>query len=245
MLTKAHVPPRAAFNAGNFRWGGTTSDSRLSYGRPQLGGANRPAHCQSCRARTSPWDDEYIRWAHCFAGNLVGSQWKGERTQIVGELNGVRPGRFIRAAIAGMTALTPNLIDSHPELVRMVRDGTPGEAPSGIRFLAAIAPNGSRAHLEGNHGGVLVHLARNNVGGEWDETTAPSLSSVIHFAPFSLLLADRQLVDSYPHVDCTEWLQLGVEELANVSLVLPVIDLPSAPDSPVPISMMRFEEARA
>lgn len=244
-LTKAHVPPKAAFNAGNFRWGGTTSDNHLSYGRPQLGGANRYAHCDECRASTSPWDDEYLRWAHCFAGHLVRSPWKGQRTHLTGELVGVRPGRFIRAAIAGMTALTPNLIDSHPDLVRMVRNGTPGQAPSDIRFLAAIAPNGSRAHLEGNHGGVVVRLTQNSENDGWATTTTPSVSTVVHFAPFSLLLADRQLVDLFPHADCTEWLQLGVDELADVSLVLPVVDLPSTPTSPVPISMIRFEDARA
>ncbi|VXB70956.1 hypothetical protein PSCLAVI8L_180054 [Pseudoclavibacter sp. 8L] len=122
-LTKAHVPPKAAFNQGNFAWGGTTSDNRLTYGRAQLGGASRYAHCNACRAITSPWDDEYIRWAHCFAGHLVRSPLKGLRAQIAGELDGVRPGRFIRAALAGMTALTPSLIDSHPDLVRTVREG--------------------------------------------------------------------------------------------------------------------------
>ena len=112
-LTKAHVPPRAAFNNGSFSWGGTTAGNRLAHGRPRLGGASLYAHCEPCRAATSPWDDEYIRWAYTFAGNLLHSQWKGERTHIEGKLNEVRPGRFIRSALAGMTALTPKLIDSH------------------------------------------------------------------------------------------------------------------------------------
>lgn len=244
-LTKAHVPPKAAFNGGDFSWGGTTSDSSLSYGRAQLGGANRYAHCEACRARTSPWDDEYIRWAHCFAGHLLRSPWKGQRSEIAGELRDVRPGRFIRAAIAGMTALTPNLIDSHPDLVRMVSQGTPGEPPEDIRFLTAIAPNGSRAHLEGSHEALVVRMSHDSGSSEWATTTTPAVSAVIHFAPFSLLLADHQLVSSFPHADCTDWLQLGVEDLANVSLVLPVVDLPPTPGSPVPISMLDFMEALA
>lgn len=45
-LTKAHVPPKAAFNNRSFSWGGTTADSQLVYGRPRLGGANLYAHCE-------------------------------------------------------------------------------------------------------------------------------------------------------------------------------------------------------
>lgn len=203
-LTQAHVPPKAAFNRGSFAWGGTTADNHLAYGRPRLGGASRYAHCEACRASTSPWDDEYIRWAHCYAGHLLRSQWKGQRTQIAGELTDVRPGRFIRAAIAGMTALTPKLIDSHPDLVRIVREGIPAQPPEDIRFLAAIAPNRSPAHVEGSHEALVVRMSRDSGSGEWATATTPAVSAVIHFAPFSLLLADRQLVDSFPHVDCSE-----------------------------------------
>lgn len=243
-LTKAHVPPTAAFNKGSFAWGGTTSENHLVYGRSKSGGASRYAHCGACRASTSPWDDEYIRWAHCFAGHLLQSPWKGQRDRIAGELCGVRPGRFIRAAIAGMTALTPNLIDSHPDLVRVVREGIPSPPPEDIRFLVAIAPDGSRAHIEGSHEALVVRMSLDDES-KWATTTAPAVSAVIHFPPFSLLLADRQLVSSLPHTDCTEWLQLGVNDLADVSVVLPVVDLPRTPDAPVPISMLRFQEARA
>jgi len=75
--------------------------------------------------------------------------------------------------------------------------------------------------------------------------TVPTISAVMHFPPFSLLLADRQLVSSLPHVDCTEWLQLGVEDLADVQVVFPVVDLPRTTSAPVPVSMLRFNEARA
>lgn len=244
-LTRAHVPPKAAFNRGDFRWGGTTPGSNLVYGRTQFGGANRYAHCEACRSSTSPWDDEYIRWAHCFVGHLICSPSRGERTHITGELVDVRPGRFIRAAIAGMTALTPTLIDSHPTLVSAVREGTPAEPPEDIRLLVAIAPGGSRAHIEGSHDALVVRMAQDKETNEWATATTPAVSAVVHFAPFSLLLADRRLASSFPHADCTEFLQLGVEDVASVSLVLPVVDLPMTPDSPVPISMLKFMEARA
>jgi hypothetical protein len=243
-LTNAHVPPRAAFNKGSFSWGGTTADSHLSYGRPKLGGSSRYAHCESCGAITSPWDDEYIRWAHIFAGNLLNSPEKGQREQIVGRLQDVRPGRFIRSAIAGMTALTPTLIDSHPELVRMVREGVPGKPPEDLRFLAAIVPDGSAAHLEGSHDAVVVRVPLGPENGRSISAHAPAISATIHYPPFSLLLADRSIATDLPHADCTEMLELGVDEVAEVSISLPVVALPRM-EAPVPISLLRFSSARA
>lgn len=245
-LTKAHVPPKAAFNKGSFSWGGTTGDSRLTHGRPRLGGASLYAHCEPCRASTSPWDDEYIRWAYSFANVLLNSQWKGQRTQVEGTLSEVRPGRFIRSALAGMTALAPKLIDSHPGLIRAVREGVPSPPPEDIRFLMAVAPDGAAAIVEGAHEGLAVQMSLTQDGsGRRMTATVPTISAVMHFPPFSLLLADRQLVRSLPHVDCTEWLQLGVEDLADVQVVFPVVDLPRTTSAPVPVSMLRFNEARA
>lgn len=245
-LTKAHVPPKAAFNNRAFSWGGTTADSQLVHGRPRLGGASLYAHCDPCRAATSPWDDEYIRWAYSFANVLLNSPWKGQRTQIEGTLNGVRPGRFIRSALAGMTALAPKLIDSHPELVQAVRQGVPSLPPDNLRFLMAVAPDGAAAIVEGAHEGLAVKMSLSDDGNSgWKTETAPTISAVIHFAPFSLLLADRQLVASLPHLDCTDWLNFGVYDEADVKVVLPVVDLPKTPNAPVPVSMLRFGEARA
>ena len=90
---KAHQGTRATEGCVQQRellWGGTTADDRLAHGRPRLGGASLYAHCEPCRAATSPWDDEYIRWAYTFADNLLHSQWKGERTHIEGKLSEVR-----------------------------------------------------------------------------------------------------------------------------------------------------------
>lgn len=244
-LTRAHVPPKAAFNHGSFAWGGTTSDNHLDYGRSESGGAWRYAHCEACRAKTSPWDDEYIKWAHCFAGHLVTSEDRGERTHIVGELIDVRPGRFIRAAIAGMTVLAPNLIDSDPALVRIVREGIPASPPGDLRFLAAIAPDKSHVLLEGSHGASALHVPRGYGRGYGRIATTPTVSAVVHFPPFSLLLADRQLAGTFPHVDCTEMLEFGVDESAAMSVSLPMVDLHAMPDAPVPSAMTRFVEVRA
>ncbi len=245
-LTKAHVPPKAAFNNRPFSWGGTTANSQLVYGRPRLGGANLYAHCEPCRAATSPWDDEYIRWAYSFANVLVNSPFKGERTQIEGTLSGVRPGRFIRSALAGMTALAPKLLDSHPDLVRAVRQGAASSPTDDLRFLVAVAPDGATATVEGAHEALALKVSFDDgEGSGWKTEATPTISAVIHFAPFSLLLASRQLSASLPHLDCTEWLNLGVDQEANVQIVLPVVDLPKTPNGPVPVSMLRFAETRA
>jgi len=177
---------------------------------------------------------------------LLHSQWKGERTQIEGKLSDVRPGRFIRSALAGMTALAPRLIDTHPDLVDAVLQGSPLAPPEDIRFLMAIAPDRTAAIVEGAHEGVVVQMPHGDAEGSLSKRMAiPTLSAVVHFPPFSLLLSDRQLVDSLPHTDCTDFLQLGVDEVADVSLVLPVVDLPRTSGAPVPVSMLRFREARA
>ncbi|WP_336992465.1 hypothetical protein [Leucobacter sp. VD1] len=238
-LTVAHMPPMGALNRGNAAFGGLEDGLALAYGRPRSGGFRIPAHCEECRARTSPWDDEYIEWAKIFARSLRVSEWKGEREHVAGTLPEVRPGRFIRAALAGMTALAPNLIDTHPELIRAVREGTPTALPQDLRFLMGVAPESARPHVEGCHGGTALVLSS-----EGEMVARPTLSAVIHFPPFSLLLADQSLLEELPHADCTDFLQCPVEEIADVQLVLPSVDLPSLPaDSPVPISMLKFSTA--
>ncbi|WP_146206061.1 hypothetical protein [Propionibacterium freudenreichii] len=110
----------------------------------------------------------------------------------------------------------------------------------------AVAPDGAAAIVEGAHEGLAVQMSLTQDGsGRRMTATVPTISAVMHFPPFSLLLADRQLVSSLPHVDCTEWLQLGVEDLADVQVVFPVVDLPRTTSAPVPVSMLRFNEARA
>lgn len=114
-----------------------------------------------------------------------------------------------------------------------------------MRLLASIAPDRSQAQVEGSHETLVVRMAQDSDSGEWATATAPAASAVIHFAPISLLLAERQLVGSFPQVDGTEWLQLGVDEIANVRIALPIVPLPRTPTAPVPIAMLQFTEARA
>lgn len=147
-LTKAHVPPKAAFNKGSFSWGGTTGDSRLAHGRPRLGGASLYAHCEPCRASTSPWDDEYIRWAYSFANVLLNSQWKGQRTQVEGTLE--------RGAPRSIHTLSTRRDDSvGTQTDRLAPRPNPGGAegcpvPTAGRYPL---PDGSRARRGGGDRG--------------------------------------------------------------------------------------------
>lgn len=244
-LTKAHVPPRRAFNQRAFRTGGTTTgtvgERRLAYGRTQAGGLNLYAHCQGCRRQTSPLDDEYIWWAYAFAKELQNAPDNGNRVEVAGRLVDVRPGRFVRAALAGMSALTPALIHTHPDLLSAVLDGSPITPPHDLRFLMASTPAAANVHVEGNHGGMAVELSSDGSG----FTTKPAISAVVHFPPFSLLLADAQWLEELPHVDCSSWLEYGIEDRVTIDFNFPIVDLPPTPHSPVPASMLKFTRVTA
>jgi len=57
----------------------------------------------------------------------------------------------------------------------------------------------------------------------------PTLSALIHFPPFSMLLVDPVTAPEYPHVDCTDWLELGVDEVvADFKFALPGVKLASS-----------------
>ena len=80
-------------------------DNELVQDRGRDGGFTVWAHCEDCRRETSPWDDEYIRWARHLGYAIYSFPFKGQREALVGTMMSARPGRFARAALAGMTAV--------------------------------------------------------------------------------------------------------------------------------------------
>lgn len=42
-----------------------------------------------------------------------------------------------------------------------------------------------------------------------------TISAIIHFPPFSLLLVDPTTAHEYPHADCTHWLVFSVDEVVT------------------------------
>jgi hypothetical protein len=245
-LTWTHIPPRAAFNDRTFRRAMKLDGDEMVFDSGKERGMAMYGHCEPCRAFTSPWDDEYIKWAHGVAHVLTKSHDGDQATHLEGTIAGLRPGRFARAALAGMCVLAEKIWVTHPDFVGCVRSGT--GAPTGdLRFLMAVTtPGAERVDASGTHGGRAFTL--NCVTGETTPTPMPS--AVVHHPPFSLLLVDASVAPQYPHVDCTDWLKESADDKPrDLSVQWPVVHLPprdEAQQISVPAEVMwpeRFELA--
>jgi len=224
VLTKTHVPPKAAFNDGPASMSAVDSDNMIVQDQKRDGGLHLRAHCEPCRRATSSWDDEYIKWAGTFVKTLVESPLAGQRQSLTGTLVDVRPGRFARAALAGMTALAEGLIDSHPDFVAAIREDQLWAASDGMRLLAAITTD-EQAIVSGGHQGASVSIS---LDGSTSPKTVPTLSAVVHLLPFSLVLADASIANNFLHVDCTDWLKYRADDVVhNFDLNLPIVKLSS------------------
>lgn len=203
------------------------ADDNLVLDSGKLGGLSPYGHCEGCRAATSPWDDEYISWAHTIAGAIVTSKAVDTRPHLRVAAPNARPGRFARAALAGMAVLAENLWKTHPEFVECVRTGRPLTVDTGLRFLVGVTTRVSRAEISGGHGGVLATLPLS--ASMKVPEPRKTLSAMVHFGPFSLVLVDAESAPDYPHVDCTSWLEFGVEDtVAPFALELPCVRIVSA-----------------
>lgn len=224
-LTLTHIPPRAAFNDGAGRRTVAGPDGQYTLeSKARLGGLALYGHCDPCRAATSPWDDEYIDWAKHVLTLLVQSPDARRRATVSLTAPEVRPGRFARAALAGMVVLAEGLWKTHPDFVEAVRTGSLLTEDVGMRFLVGITPWEERREVHGCHNRVVASLSLNGATSSLPEP-AKTLSALVQWAPFSLILADSDIAPSFSHVDCTDWLALGVDDVADVGMLLPVMRL--------------------
>lgn len=69
---------------------------------------------------------------------LAAAPTAGTRTVLVGTFESARPGRFARAAIAGMTAAAERLWSTNPDFVACVRDGELLTVGTDTRFLVGV-----------------------------------------------------------------------------------------------------------
>lgn len=225
-LTKTHIPPKAAFNKGLGRRAMVDGNNNLVLDSGKLGGVSPYGHCEECRAATSPWDDEYIAWAQSFAAAIVTSKAVDTRRVLRVAAREARPGRFARAALAGMAVLAEGMRETHPAFVESIRTGTPLTADTGLRFLVGVTPREERAEISGGHRGLLVTVP---LDGSVQVQPRKTLSAMVQRVPFSLVLVDAKSAPSYPHVDCTSWLELGVGDVvAPFALELPCVRITSA-----------------
>lgn len=221
-LTYAHVPPKAAGNAGRSRRAVVDSLGNLVFDRGRDGGMGLYAHCESCRATTSPWDDEYIAWAESIARVMLRSEGAGRRDRLMLRARSVRPGRFARSAIAGMTGLTEGMVDSHPSFVEAIRSGRSLTNDTGMHFYVGVTEKESRPLIEGAHKAVVVSVDMSSGA----STSRGALTAISHFPPFSLVLATPDAGKDLPHWDCTDLLRYGTDDTAeDFALELPVVRL--------------------
>lgn len=146
-LTDTHVPPRAAFNKGDARRSMYNAEGNLVMSRPRSGGIRIWGHCETCRAVTSPWDDEYIGWARMFAGGLLDSPNVGARPGLTGVMPRARPGRFARAAIAGLTTGAEGLHSTHHSFLGDIVAGRQLAGDADLRFLVAVTPTVEQTYV--------------------------------------------------------------------------------------------------
>lgn len=226
-LTKTHIPPKKAFNDGVGRRMVVGLDgSYVLESKGRAGGLAPYGHCEQCRAATSPWDDEYLSWAKSFTVAMVSSEEVGTRPLLKVGAAEARPGRFARAALAGMVVLAEGLWRTNPEFVESIRTGSPITDDAGMRLLMGVTPRVERAELSGAHGRVMVTVPL-------DESPPAeplkTLSAMVQWPPFSLVLVDSDVAPSYPHVDVTSWLAWRVDEMvAPFAVELPCLRLASA-----------------
>ena len=119
------MPPKAAFNKGDAARSMYDAEGNLRRSRSRTGGIRTWGHCEACRRITSPWDDEYIGWAHLFARALLDPPRAGARATIAGKMPTARPGRFARAAIAGLATGAEGLYSTHFEFMEDISKDVP------------------------------------------------------------------------------------------------------------------------
>lgn len=234
--TETHVPPRAAFNNGDASRGiqlETDEGSTTTLSRPRAGGNRIYGLCSPCHRLTSPFDDEYIAWAGACAKAAhirAHSDYAGDGTVV---LEGARPGRFVRAALAGMASTAENLWQDHPALVESVRTGEPINPPADLRFIVGFTQIRDWYFVEGVHRGALLTIPI--AGGPLlGIKTLPTPSATIHWFPFSLMLVHPDTGARYPHVDHTDWIAEGAEGPArDVELRLPTVSADSVVTVPL------------
>lgn len=233
-LTDTHVPPRAAFNSGRVSRSvveESESGDLLVNDRPRDGGNRVWGHCTTCHHATSAFDEEYVAWANAGAAAIVGLARHERPSDTPIRLLGARPGKFIRAALAGMAAVAESLHQTHPALIAAIRSGNAIEPPVDLRFLAGLTPVSDAARVVGGHRGVLATIPLNgqpvrhpsglHVTGGWTEHTP---SAVIHWPPFSLVLVHADGAARYPHVDQTDWLRESADaDPRDVDLAWPTV----------------------
>jgi hypothetical protein len=158
MLTREHIPPRAAGNKGThwshtfWDWLATHDRKRLSGGNNEQGGIWGHTLCKACNDRTGQlYGTEYLGWA-VRAEKILSKMppareldrnpnpW-GVEAQFGGSGDGgVAPGLFVRQILSIMCSLSAewDLAGRHPGVRRMVLDQAVEPLPSALHLSMAL-----------------------------------------------------------------------------------------------------------
>ncbi len=179
---------------------------------------------------TSPWDDEYKKWAYEFANGIFASPNSALAPASPVPCRTSAPAALPAAALAGMANDAHRLYESHKQFVDDLVAGQPLTKDPDLRFLVGVTSGAdNRTYIGGLHRGLLATLALHPTGGATITESRSTLSSALHFIPFSLVLVQQDSSPEYPHVDCTEWLRLGVDDVvADLKFAFPGVRLVAA-----------------
>jgi hypothetical protein len=173
--------------------------------------------CDVCHRATSPWDDEFLLFSKVFAHALLHSDLKGTRTAVGGQLSNLRPGRFIRSAVAGMVGWAGDLTEDEPAVAAAVLHGPPSRLDLRHRVLLGVTPVAEVVAVHAGHRGIAVSASGDSLD---------VASVAIHFPPFSFVIASESAAMTYPHADITDWLALSTDEVVDhLPVGLPAIRL--------------------
>ena len=87
-----------------------------------------------------------------------------------------------------------------------------------------VTPWEERREIHGAHQRVVASVS---LDGSQTGKSEKTLSAMVQWAPFSLVLVDSEVAPTYPHVDCTSLLEFGVADVAPLSLQLPCMRMVS------------------
>lgn len=219
-LTRKHVPPRSAGNAGPGtehtweEWLGASKDELprdIPGGRVIQGGIWGRTLCESCNnlvgARYVP---EYKGWA-ARAVNVLRQlpppaelDRRESFTRATVEFKNVDPGAFVRAAVAAMCSVSAgwDIAGRHPGIRRIILDGAAEPLPKGLRLYLSLYW-GPLARICG----PSLHVDRETGAWEW-------ITELAH-PPLALLMVLDGSGQEPGLLDIGQWTTRAPEKRAN------------------------------
>jgi hypothetical protein len=192
ILSYEHVPNREAYNKETtieYSWEDVFIKKEKAKRKIVQGGIGQYTLCEKCNNDTGHWyGDEYTRWAQAcfeFLKNRKPSSGLTDEASII--LHDVYPLRFLKQVLVCFFSVTPNLAQTHPELVKYVLNKEEKYIPENclffLNFYFGTKPKLRRWPIAGKI--TVLHQDGNLI------PVASSVISEITHPPFALILSDE------------------------------------------------------